>query len=238
ATGNGTGAEISGSLDGVVTGSSTTGTGAHVSDGAHIAAGGSVTGTSDSGSGTVVEGHISNNGEISGTSDTGDGLNINAAVSGGGTLSGNSVNGAGVHVSGDSSMEGGRLSGSTTNGAGISLDGDLKHTPDSTINIHVVPGGAGQKNAGQGSVIEVKPSPEPDSQTGKMMREISRQQAVLAQTPGRGSVLQRSGYRTPDEPVELEICVDGNCQSANVDRQPSSGREGSDRGAQKAAGRQ
>ena len=237
ASGNGTGTEISGALNGTVSGSSTAGTGAHVSDGAHISAGSSVAGSSDTGSGTVVEGSISNNGQISGTSNKGDGLNLNATVSGGGKLMGNSVDGTGVHVSGNSAMNGGSLSGSTTNGSGLHLDGDLKHTPDSTINSSVTIGGHGQESSGQGSIVEVKPENPVDKQTEKMMSVISRQQAITAQKLRRGTVLQTSGYRPSDEPVEIEVCVDGECQSTNVHHQLSSASEGKDRMSEKDAKR-
>ncbi|EDQ7954768.1 hypothetical protein CYE42_004190 [Salmonella enterica subsp. enterica serovar Oslo] len=130
-------------------------------------------------------------------------------------------------------MNGGSLSGSTTNGSGLHLDGDLKHTPDSTINSSVATGGHGQESTGQGSLVEVKPPFEPgkperpvDKQAEKMMSVISRQQTITAQTRHQGAALQMSGYRAPEEPVEIEICVDGMCQSANVDRQLSSASEG------------
>ncbi|HBM0247549.1 TPA: hypothetical protein LT370_003986 [Salmonella enterica] len=245
ASGNGTGTDISGTLNGTVTGSSATGTGAHVADGAHISEGSTVTGSSDSGSGTVVEGNIRNSGQISGTSNKGDGLNLNATVSGGGKLSGNSVDGTGVHVSGDSAMNGGSLSGSTTNGSGMHLDGNLKHTPDSTINSSVVNGGHGQETTGQGSLVEVKPPVDPDKpelpvdkQAEKMMRIISNQQTITAQTGRQGTALQTSGYRPPEEPVEIEICVDGTCQSTNVHRQLSSASEGKDPESRKETKRQ
>ncbi|EDW1486789.1 filamentous hemagglutinin N-terminal domain-containing protein [Salmonella enterica subsp. enterica] len=233
ASGNGTGTNISGTLNGAVTGSSETGTGVHVNDGAHISAGSNVTGSSDTGSGTVVEGNINNLGQISGTSNKGDGLNLNATVSGGGKLAGNSVDGTGVHVSGNSAMNGGSLSGSTTNGSGLHLEGNLQHSPDSTINSSVAIGGQGQESTGQGSIVEVKPPVEPgkpefpvDKQVEKMMNVISRQQVITGQTWHRGTALQTSGYRSSEEPVEIEICVDGTCQSANVHRQLSSASEG------------
>ncbi|EKO1959963.1 filamentous hemagglutinin N-terminal domain-containing protein [Salmonella enterica] len=233
ASGNGTGTNISGTLNGAVTGSSETGTGVHVNDGAHISAGSNVTGSSDTGSGTVVAGNINNLGQISGTSNKGDGLNLNATVSGGGKLVGNSVDGTGVHVSGNSAMNGGSLSGSTTNGSGLHLEGNLQHTPDSTINSSVAIGGHGQESTGQGGIVEVKPPVDPgkpespvDKQVEKTMSVISRQQVITGQTWHRGTALQTSGYRSSEEPVEIEICVDGTCQSANVHRQLSSASEG------------
>ncbi len=264
ANGNGTGTDISGALNGKVSGSSTTGTGAHVSDGAHISAGSSVAGSSDTGSGAVVEGNINSNGQISGTSNKGDGLNLNATVSGGGKLTGSSVDGTGAHVSGNSTMSGGSLSGSTTNGSGLHLDGDLKHTPDTSISNNVVAGGRGQESTGEGDIIEVKPPVEPDNpdtpvqpdnpdekpsnpvhpevpdvdkQAEKMMSVISRQQVITAQKLHRGTVLQTSGYRPSDEPVEIEVCVDGECQSTNVHHQLSSASEGKDRTSEKDAKR-
>ncbi|EAO8184566.1 hypothetical protein AHV57_28570, partial [Salmonella enterica] len=233
ASGNGTGTNISGTLNGAVTGSSETGTGVHVIDGAQISAGSNVTGSSDTGSGTVVEGNINNLGQILGTSNKGDGLNLNATVSGGGKLAGNSVDGTGVHVSGNSAMNGGSLSGSTTNGSGLHLEGNLQHSPDSTINSSVAIGGQGQESTGQGSIVEVKPPVEPgkpefpvDKQVEKTMSVISRQQVITGQTWHRGTALQTSGYRSSEEPVVIEICVDGTCQSANVHRQLSSASEG------------
>ncbi|EAA9298105.1 hypothetical protein ADQ49_27795, partial [Salmonella enterica subsp. enterica] len=203
-------------------------------NGAHISTSSNVTGFSDIGTGAVVEGNISNHGIISGNSNKGDGLNLSGIVSGGGQLTGNSVNGTGVHVSEGSALNGGRLTGNTTNGSGLHLDGDLKYTSDSTISSGVVAGGKGQKTTGKGRLIEVN-SNNPDDKPGKPeIPELGKQTekmmgAIIAQTLERGTVLQTSDYRLPDELVEIEVCIDGKCNSLNIHRQISSVPEESER---------
>ncbi|EGP1138053.1 hypothetical protein IV596_004555, partial [Salmonella enterica] len=162
ASGSGTGAGITGGLNGTVSGNSVSGNGAHVGDGANISSGSSVSGNSTSGSGTVVEGNISNSGQITGNSGSGDGLNLNGSVSGGGSLGGHSVDGAGANVSGNSHLGGGSLTGSTTNGTGINMGGNLTHTPDASVSGEVTAGGSGQASGGSGNIQEVDPNtPEP-----------------------------------------------------------------------------
>ncbi|HGB4253882.1 TPA: filamentous hemagglutinin N-terminal domain-containing protein [Salmonella enterica subsp. enterica serovar Virchow] len=120
ATGNGTGAAVSGTLSGDIYGSSTSGTGAVVSDGADLTHG-SVTGT---------------------TNGTGDGVNLSGHVTGG-VVTGHADNGTGVNISGNSTLTNVSVNGSTLHGTGVNVSGNLTNTGNTDVSGNASAGGTG-----------------------------------------------------------------------------------------------
>ncbi|ELK9778882.1 filamentous hemagglutinin N-terminal domain-containing protein [Salmonella enterica] len=229
----GTGANISGTVNGDISGGSQSGSGVHITDGANISQGSHIAGNSTSGSGSTVEGNVTNGGTITGNSTDGDGINMNASVSGGGAMSGNSENQSGVHVSGNSHLDGVDLNGTTTDGSGIQVDGNLTYTEGTTIDNAVNAGGSGQASSGNGNIsIYVPPVTPPDVNPDNpdvmppdvnpdvpvaTLQQVLRQQAVNSQAPSRQPATQASGYQAKTRTVDISLCDGAECRSVSLD---------------------
>lgn len=155
ATGGGTGVQVNGTLATDISGSSSSGTGVLVSDGANIAPGSHADGSSVSGTGAVTQGNIANQGSITGQSGAGTGAGIGGSVTGpghitgttngtgsgvnlagsvsGGTVAGHSTGGTGVSVTDNSVLADATVSGETLNGTGVHVTGNLTSTGATTV---------------------------------------------------------------------------------------------------------
>ncbi|HFE6714951.1 TPA: filamentous hemagglutinin N-terminal domain-containing protein [Salmonella enterica subsp. enterica serovar Newport] len=123
ATGSGMGVDIGGKLTGTISGSSSSGTGIRVTDGADIVQGSHADGNSESGTGAVIQGSVTNQGSISGQSGSGGGTLIVGTVAGKGDITGTSKGaGEGVILAGN--VTGGGIIGQSDGGAGLSISDD------------------------------------------------------------------------------------------------------------------
>ena len=150
-TQTGTGVNITGNLTNTgsssVTGTSQQG-GTGVDLGGNVS-GGSVTGSSATGSGVTVSGSSAtiNNVAVSGSTQSGSGVTVtgNLTNGGGGTLTGTAAgSGTGVTVSGaDSVLADVALSGSSATGTGVNITGNLTNTGSSSVTGTSQQGGTG-----------------------------------------------------------------------------------------------
>lgn len=121
ATGGGTGVVTDGRLNGDIHGSSSSGVGIRVSDGADITQGSNASGHSESGTGAYIKGRVTNQGVIAGESVSGSGAYIGGDVTGEGSITGISKEGGeGVILAG--SVTDGRVEGQSSTGTGLSIN--------------------------------------------------------------------------------------------------------------------
>ncbi|ENU2135368.1 beta strand repeat-containing protein, partial [Salmonella enterica] len=161
----GTGISLSGSVllsgNSLLNGISPTGTGLNVGGKVEVAEGstGSLTGTSTTGRGVLVDGNTQlNNATVSGNATEGSGIevkgnltNTNTTLDGnatghgagvniggnitGGAIKGESASGSGVLVSGtNTTVDGATISGNTSSGVGVNISGSLTNTNGTTVN--------------------------------------------------------------------------------------------------------